>query len=429
MGLFSKNEPAAPGEKHFLNVIKNTGSGEFLLWKNPEEDFNIGSTLIVAENEQALFIKDGLVEYVFDGGRHVLETENYPFLSRLRNMLSGGVSSFHCEVYFLRMADTHEIYWGTQTPIQLRDPVLGIPVTVQARGAYRVRISDSKKFFLKMVGNNEFMFTQEELMRYCESQFTGKIKSTIGKELRHSNEEVLGVCEKQEEFAEAISPAIDDVFDEYGLQLVNFSIESLDVPMDDPYRQKVEMANAERIAMLQTGQAANLLEADRIDQITGAKGRAFETLGSNWGRQQSADILSAVANNPNSGGMAATGAGFGMGMAAGGAIGSMAQGLFTDPTQSNGTMFDGAQGQSHSRSSGRFVRKNVGNVSDQGSQNSEVVNNVVAKCNSCGAPFAAGSKFCPECGAKQEVQQFCPECGALVSATAKFCPECGAKRS
>ena len=48
-------------------------------------------------------------------------------------------------------------------------------------------------------------------------------------------------------------------------------------------------------------------------------------------------------------------------------------------------------------------------------------------CTACGAQIAAGAKFCPECGAKQNAGVFCPECGAQIAAGAKFCPECGAK--
>ena len=51
-----------------------------------------------------------------------------------------------------------------------------------------------------------------------------------------------------------------------------------------------------------------------------------------------------------------------------------------------------------------------------------------AVCIACGATIAAGSKFCPECGAKQNVGTFCTNCGKAIPAGTKFCPECGAKQ-
>ena len=50
-----------------------------------------------------------------------------------------------------------------------------------------------------------------------------------------------------------------------------------------------------------------------------------------------------------------------------------------------------------------------------------------AVCSACGASIAAGSKFCPECGAKQTAGSFCGNCGTAVPAGTKFCPECGTK--
>ena len=49
-------------------------------------------------------------------------------------------------------------------------------------------------------------------------------------------------------------------------------------------------------------------------------------------------------------------------------------------------------------------------------------------CVSCKASIPLGSKFCPECGAKQAAGAFCTSCGEGIEAGAKFCPECGAKQ-
>ncbi len=51
-----------------------------------------------------------------------------------------------------------------------------------------------------------------------------------------------------------------------------------------------------------------------------------------------------------------------------------------------------------------------------------------AVCSACGAQIAAGAKFCPECGAKQNAGSFCTSCGKEIPAGTKFCPECGAKQ-
>ena len=59
MGLFNKNPNEAAyvgGKKHWADVIKNSGPGELLIWRQPEEDFNTNSTLIVMPGEEAIFM-------------------------------------------------------------------------------------------------------------------------------------------------------------------------------------------------------------------------------------------------------------------------------------------------------------------------------------------------------------------------------------
>jgi membrane protease subunit (stomatin/prohibitin family) len=47
-------------------------------------------------------------------------------------------------------------------------------------------------------------------------------------------------------------------------------------------------------------------------------------------------------------------------------------------------------------------------------------------CIKCGAQMLAGSRFCSECGAKQEKQK-CSKCQTELSPGTKFCNECGTK--
>ena len=101
MGLFDKNPNEiffTGGKKHFTDVIKNTGDGNLLIWRQPEEDFNTGSTLVVMPGESAVFVKHGVAVQVFESGTYTLTTENYPFISRLANAFSGGISRFNCVV-------------------------------------------------------------------------------------------------------------------------------------------------------------------------------------------------------------------------------------------------------------------------------------------------------------------------------------------
>ncbi len=371
MGLFKKNpnESAfAGGKKHFLDVIKNSGDGNLLIYKCPEEDFNTGSTLIVQEGEEAVFLNDGIVQNVFTAGRHVLSTDNYPFLSRIVNAFSGGISTFNCKVYFVRTASSVEILWGTPSPIQVRDPVQMIMTSLRARGSFKVSVGNGQVFLSKLLGNNIDFLTQEGITQFFRSEMMTHIKSQIAKYIKESNEEILGICSEQEELSKKLTPVMSGIFDEYGVKLLNFSIEAIDIPENDPNRQKLEAAYSTK----------------RESQIYGNEYQKFVAR----------EVVTNLSQNDNAAGIAVMGAGLN---SAGGV----------------GNMFASAGGQ---------LFNNPQNNTDSNNLSSEI------KCTKCGGLNKQGAKFCCECGSPLEQKKsFCTNCGAELSSGAKFCSGCGTK--
>lgn len=341
MALFGKNlnESAyTGGKKHWTDVIKNTGEGEYLIWRQPEEDFNTNSTLVVMPGEEAIFIKGGVVESVFENGTYKLSTENYPFISRLRNAFSGGVSTFNCVVYFVRKAHSSEILWGTDSPIQVRDKLLGIATKLKSRGSYKVQVDNSVKFLEKLIGNNVSFQTQDEINKYFINEFQSKIKSVIARALNETNTELLGIDARLDEFSETIKPFMQDVLNDYGLKCIGFSIAAIDIE-DDELRRKYDEIGMDAIQKLRMAQAD--------------KG-VLDVLGDDWTRVKGLDVLKDLANNPGAGGVAAAGAGMGMGIGAAGAFGSIAQQVFSPITNSN---IHQSQQFNHQRQTGRFTQQ------------------------------------------------------------------------
>ena len=344
MGLFKKNPNEAAyfdGQKHFADVIKNTGSGELLIWRQPEEDFNVNATLVVMPGEKAIFIKSGTIEQVFENGTYKLSTENYPFISRLRNLFTGGISTFNCVVYFVRAAHSIEVRWGTDSPIQVRDKLLGIATKLRCRGSYKVSIENPAIFLEKLLGNNVPFLQQEELDRYFISEFQSKIKSVIARALNESSTELLGIDARLDEFSETIQPFMQETLDSYGLRCVKFVVSAIDID-DDELRRRYDEIGMDAIATMRKAQG------DKA---------AMEILGDDWGKQKSAEILRDLANNPGAGGVGAMGAGMGMGMAAGSIFGGMAQQMF-EPMSSNRNP-QGAAPVAPGMPSGRFTQQNA----------------------------------------------------------------------
>jgi membrane protease subunit (stomatin/prohibitin family) len=213
--------------------------------------------------------------------------------------------------------------------------LLGIATKLRARGAYKIQVDNPTKFLTKLVGNNINVVAQQGLLDdYFANEFQGKIKSSITRALNETVTELLGIEAHIEEFAQAVEPFLGEVFEDYGLKIIKFSIASLDID-DDELRRRYDEIGMDAIAKMRNAQA------DR---------GVMDVLGEGWGRQQAANILGTLAANPGSGGIAAAGAGLGMGIGAGGVFGNMAQQMFSPLQQP-------PQQPAAPQSSGRFTQR------------------------------------------------------------------------
>lgn len=249
MTLFRNPNEAAyvGGRKHWTDVIKNTGNGEYLIWRQPEEDFNTNSTLVVMPGEAAIFVKSGVVEQVFQReGTYKLSTNNYPFISRLKNAFSGGISTFNCVVYFVRKAHSVEILWGTDSPIQVRDKVLDVATKIRARGSYKVQVDNPEVFLKKLIGNNVIFQTQQELNKYFIQEFQSKVKSILARILNETESELLGIDTRLDELSQSLQPHMQQIISEYGLKCVKFVVSAIDIE-DDALRRRYDEIGMEAL--------------------------------------------------------------------------------------------------------------------------------------------------------------------------------------
>lgn len=398
-----------------MNVIKNDAYGNMLCSKIPCEDFNIGSQLIVAEYEEALFMKDGIIEECFGPGKYTLTTENYPFLTKfMSRILTGGVSAYHCKVYYINKSHHLDLKWGTSKPIRLIDPVWGIEVHVQARGSYSAVVKNGKKFFLKMVGAN-IAAAEEDLIKNFRTAFIQYITDALAEYLMEGKDEVLVACTKKKSLADNLCTPLNQVLDEYGMELVNFYIESIEIPENDACMQRIREMRIQRqekifvreqtIAdeRMRFGLRQESSETDRY--VSGQHAQAdYERMkirdqdGNNgWARQEKADILKMTANNQ---GMSGSMMGVGMGIGMASAVGKMTRNMMEDLDQ-------------HRNTSGMGSQQN-------GGDSEKVI------CPNCNAVMRAGVKFCSSCGTSLKPEKkVCPNCGAEITLDMKFCSECG----
>ena len=322
MAVFKRNSNEAAfagGEKHFVDVIKNRSDNDTLIFKNPEEDFNNGTTLVVGPGEKAIFVYQGTIEQIFDPGSYTLTSANYPFISRLRNSLSGGVSSFHSLVYFVRTATSREIKWGTQTPIKVYDKALGdqfqgigVETEVRARGAYRIKVEDCGIFLTQLIGNNYDLTDQESITDYFRNQFLGHIVSILTTELTKWEGPLISVPANAVTYAKTIEDEIAPIAAEYGMKVLNFSISAIDIVDNEARQEAQELVSKNREQFY-----GRMAQGQGEAAYAQGQQSAYETYGTNYQQAQVLNAMNGAASNPGSDSGALLGAGMGLTMGAG----------------------------------------------------------------------------------------------------------------
>ena len=138
----------------------NPGDDE-IVWRYPEEVIPWGSVVVVKEFENALFYRDGKIYGVLEAGRHVLDTQNVPFLSGLVEGLYGE-SIFKSMIIFVSLRRFQGRFGGRTQTVELA-PLL-FP------GSFYSRVENSSLLVNKVVGP-QHAFTTDELNEYLRCYF------------------------------------------------------------------------------------------------------------------------------------------------------------------------------------------------------------------------------------------------------------------
>lgn len=451
------------------SIIKYEGNNETLVWKHPIEDFNLGSQLIVHESQEAIFFRDGQALDLFGAGRYTLETQQLPILEKLYSLPTDTEGTFHSEVYFISLATQMGIKWGTDSKVRLFDPMTGMHVELGASGEFSIRVTNSRKLLLKLVGTTDGL-TQDQILGsngkgLFRSLVMTQVKSYLAAAIRESAISILEIDERLLDLSEALRQRINPKLSEYGLEMPEFYISRVVTPDDDPnfrrmkeqfaqlylnvrdeqIRKNIAVAEAERKAVeAQTAAQMKIIGAQGDAEVIKIKAQAeaeayksqafaeaaeMQAKGYNQKDVFQTDVQKAYAGalgqmgaNGGGGGLSDV-AGLGVTLGAmGGVIGMTKEamspmfGQQTDSTPPSPTGWNCACGQTNIQS--KFCP-------ECGAKKPEP--KLGWDCPNCGEKNIL-SKFCPECGCKKPEETWvCPECGTAGIKT-KFCPECGHKR-
>lgn len=306
---------------------------------------------------------------------------------------------------------------GTPTPIQLQDPKYNVFVPIRSFGQFGIQIQNAWLFLSKLVGTMP-VFDSEHITQFFKGLYLTKVKDVISSYLLKNNHSVLEINAYLDEISTYLRDSIAPVLEEYGIQLLNFYVNDISVPENDPAIVQLKSALAKRAEM--------------------------DIIGYDYVQERSFDTLESATKNTGDGKFGILGAGIGLalGTGIGNALGEQTGAISTVMNVKETT----ACPMCHSTmdSSQRFCPKCGFDTHLNFPQNS----NATVKCSSCGNIYPPSSKFCPQCGDPYRAYGFCgadlkqdsavcPICGkealplchnygtTIKDLSSKFCPECG----
>ena len=243
-----------------LDIIQwEDDSRDTLSWRFPDEDKEIkrGAQLIVRESQVAQFIYLGQFGDTFAAGKHSLTTDNIPILSTLKGWKYGFESPFKADVYFVNTRLFTGNKWGTSNPVMLRDADFGI-VRVRAFGTYDFKVVDVKTF-LKEVAGTDNHFRLDEFQDAMRS----RLVSVFSDALASARVPVLEVAARYTELGEALLPLINpQTAAKYGLEISSFIVENVSVPPE------VEGAIDKRSSMAAVGNLNDYVKFQMAGSMT-----------------------------------------------------------------------------------------------------------------------------------------------------------------
>ena len=180
-------------------------------------DLYSGTKIIIKANQSAIFIYKGQIAEILSEGTHAIKTENFPILTRLASWQFGFDSPLLCEIWFFSNAVFAGRRWGTTQPVIYDFPDYRA-VPIRAYGIYNIKVKDSKKVFLTLVGNR-VSFDISELDNFIQAQITELFAQTLSVV---PNLESLNKL--QAAVSEELLKAVNVALEQYGLELLSLKV-------------------------------------------------------------------------------------------------------------------------------------------------------------------------------------------------------------
>lgn len=334
-----------------LVQFESTGN-DWIIYKHSVTEVNTKSKLIVTTGQIAILVHNGKIESIKEEGSYTLDTELLPYAKSMVKKVFDGKNSYPLEIYYINKRVKLDLLWGTSDPINILDPVYKIQLKIRTRGQLGVKLSDYQYFLQTLVGTliKDSYVTFSVLQDYFRGAINQRVKKIISSYMINNQITYFEIDAYLDEIQTECQRSITEEFEKFGFDVLNLSIESINVPSED---------------------------LERLNDILHKKAE-YTQLGDNVYRTtRGYDVLEEGAKNNNLAG-AIVGVGLGLDVA-------------KNVNAGGGIIPNNQVDSSHCPNCGSILTKDAKFCPECGQK-------IALICKKCHKPVTAGQKFCPECG-------------------------------
>ncbi len=237
-----------------IRTVESKSSNDYLIWKYPNREIEVGSQVIVNESEEALLFENGQLIEILDAGRHVIESGNIPGMDGIIRRSIGNNSPIKIDIWFVSKVVSTDYKWGVQ--LQVKDNSHQLIVPVGSYGSILLRIEDPASFVLQVVGKKKQM-TKDELKDFLMPSIERSLKEYIAEKIKDGTLDVFNIETILGEASNDTKDSLEVIFERFGFKVIEFFIQGIEVIGDNPEYKKIKESLADAASLRIRAKAAS----------------------------------------------------------------------------------------------------------------------------------------------------------------------------
>lgn len=208
---------------------------DIIRWDNPSKDALImkwgqhfdeiknNSSLIVDPWLAAIFVHNWKIESIQEESwKWSLETDNTPFLSSMKNIMSNFETHDKAQVYFLKTNKITNQKWWTPNSVTYIDPIYSFPVELRSFWNFTFKITNLEYFWTNFITNMDDV-SVDYIRMILVDRIIWNITSIFAKKKVSYNE----IDAFTVDIAKELMEWTEKEFSDMGLELTDFRIEDI----------------------------------------------------------------------------------------------------------------------------------------------------------------------------------------------------------